>query len=168
MKTNSILLSLLALTSAVIAAEPKAEVQDAIKKLSSSSGYSWVSTPKTEGTEAARRLGPIEGKTDSSGYTHLKGSSGETTVEIALKAEKMAVNYNGDWLSTAEIGENNSTIKRLRALKPPVQEAESLIGKAAALKKDADGAYTGDMTAEAAKELFALLGRRAAEAPAAA
>ena len=39
---------------------------------------------------------------------------------------------------------------------------------AAALKKDGDGAYTGDMTPEAAKELFALLGRRAAEAPSAA
>lgn len=165
MKTSCTFLSLLALASVVVAAEPKAEVQDAIKKLGSSSGYSWLSTPKTEGTESGRRLGPIEGKTDTSGYTFLKGSSGETTVEIALKGEKMAVNYNGDWLSTAEIGENNSTIKRLRAMKPPAQEAETLAGKAGELKKESDGLYSGDMKPDAAKELFALLGRRAAEAP---
>lgn len=165
MKKMLIAISLLALAAPAICAEPKSEVLDAIKKLAGSSGYSWVSTPKTEGSESARRLGAIEGKTQSDGYTYLKGAAGETTVEIALKGEKMAVNYNGDWLSTAEIGENNSTIKRLRALKPPAQEAETLAGKAAELKKESDGLYSGDMKPDAAKELFALLGRRAAEAP---
>jgi hypothetical protein len=165
MKTTLIAFSLLALASSGLCSEPKTEILDAIRKLAGSSGYSWVSTPKTEGSESARRLGAIEGKTQSDGYTYLKGASGETTVEIALKGEKMAVNYNGDWLSTAEIGENNSTIRRLRALKPPAQEAEALTGKAAELKKESDGVYSGEMKPDAAKELFALLGRRAAEAP---
>jgi len=165
MKTTLVAISALALASSAFCAEPKTEVLDAIKKLAGSSGYSWVSTPKTEGSESARRLGAIEGKTQSDGYTYLKSAAGETTVEIALKGEKMAVNYNGNWLSSAEIGENNSTIKRLRAMKPPAQEAETLAGKAAELKKEADGLYSGDMKPDAAKELFALLGRRAAEAP---
>jgi len=160
-----ILVGILVLSLGMAHADPKAEVLDALKKLAGSSGYSWISTPKTEGSETARRLGAIEGKTQSDGYTYLKGAAGETTVEIALKGEKMAVNYNGDWLSTAEIGENNSTIKRLRALKAPAEEAETLAGKAAELKKESDGLYSGDMKPDAAKELFALLGRRASEAP---
>src|SRR2546430_1021180 len=76
----------------------------------------------------------------------------------------MVVNYNGDWLSTAEIGENNSAVRRLKALKKPVEEAQSLVGKATELKRE-DGLYSGDLAADAAKALFALLGRRAAEAP---
>jgi hypothetical protein len=53
----------------------------------------------------------------------------------------------------------------LRALKPPAQEAEALVAKAAGLKNEPEGVISGDMTPEGAKELFAVLGRRAAEAP---
>jgi hypothetical protein len=159
------LVILLASTLVGAAASPKEEVAGAIKKLAEQSGYAWTYTPKTEGTSAGRIQGPVEGKTEKDGFTYLKGSAGDVTLEIGLKGEKMVVNYNGDWLSTAEIGENNRTVQRLRALKKADQEAAELLGKAAAITKDTDGAYSGDMTAEAAKELFALLGRRAAEAP---
>jgi len=148
-----------------LAASPKDEVAAAIKKLAGQSGYAWSYTPKTEGTSSGRTQGPIDGKTEKDGYTYLKGSAGDVTLEIGIKGEKMVVNYNGDWLSTAEIGENNRTVQRLRALKKADQEAAELLAKAAEIKKEADGAYSGDMTAEAAKQLFALLGRRAAEAP---
>lgn len=168
MKTLSVLLpvGILAFSLGAAHADPKADIIDGIKKLAGASGYGWISTPKTEGSESAKRLGPIEGKTQG-GFTYLKTAAGETTVEIAIKGEKMAVNYNGDWLSTAEIGENNSTIRRLRSLKPPAEEAETLTGKATDLKKESDGLYSSEMAPDAAKELFALLGRRAAEAPAA-
>src|SRR5207248_3131228 len=85
--------------------------------------------------------------------------------EAASKDKKMVVNYNGDWLSTAEIGENESAIQRLKALKKPAAEAESLAGKATELKKESEGLYSGDLTPDAAKTFFSLLGRRAAEAP---
>jgi hypothetical protein len=158
---------ILALSFCVAQAEPKAEVKEAIKKLGDQPSYSWTLTPKTEGSETARRAGPIEGKTEKDGFTYFKGSAGETSYEVAIKGKKMVVNYNGNWLSTAEIGENNQAIQRLKALKKPVEEAESLAGKVAELKKESDGTYAGDLTAESAKELFAQLGRRAAEAPAA-
>jgi len=165
MKTLSFVFSILVLSLCAATADPKSEVSDAIKKLAQQSGYSWTYTPKTEGSESARRQGPMEGKTEKDGYSLLKVEVGDVTAEIAFKSEKMVVNYNGDWLSTAEIGENNRTVQRLKALKRPTDEAESLLGKSTALKKEADGVYSGEMDGTAAKEMFALLGKRAAEAP---
>ena len=158
--------SLLLLSLSVTRADPKTEVAAAIKKLGEQS-YSWTSTPKTEGSESARRQGPIEGKTEKGGFTYLKGSVGETSYEVASKGDKMAVNYDGDWHSAADLGDDSRALQRLKALKKPVEEAESLAGKVTELKKDSDGVYSGDLEAEAAKALFALLGRRAAEAPSA-
>src|SRR5215468_4518854 len=96
--------SLLVLSLAGANADPKTEVGDSIKKLGEQSSYSWISTPKTEGSESARRQGPIEGKTEKGGVTYLKGSLGEISYEAASKGDKMIVNYNGSWLSTADIG----------------------------------------------------------------
>jgi hypothetical protein len=165
MKTFSTLLSVLALSTLAASADPKTEVADAIKKLAAQSNYSWTSTPKTEGSESARRQGPTEGKTEKDGYSHLKVEIGDVTADIGFKGDKMVVNYNGDWISTAEIGENNRNVQRLRAMKRPTDEAEALAGKASAWKKETEGVYASDLDGAAAKEMFALLGRRAAEAP---
>jgi hypothetical protein len=165
MKTFSTLLSVLVLSTLAASADPKTEVADAIKKLAAQSNYSWTSTPKTEGSESARRQGPTEGKTEKDGYSHLKVEIGDVTADIGFKGDKMVVNYNGDWISTAEIGENNRNVQRLRAMKRPTDEAEALAGKASALRKETEGVYASDLDGTAAKEMFALLGRRAAEAP---
>jgi len=165
MKLHLPILSILALSAIAAHADPKTEVNDAIKKLAAQPGYSWTYTPKTEGSESARRQGPMDGKTEKDGFSHLKGEAGDITIEIAFKGEKMVVNYNGDWLSTAEIGENNRIVQRLRTFKRPTDEAATLVSKATALKKESDGVYSSDMDGAAAKEMFGLLGRRAAEAP---
>jgi hypothetical protein len=158
---------LLALCSFSIgAAEPKSDVISAVKSLAQQSGYAWTYTPKTEGSESAKRQqAPLTGKTERDGYTLIHGEMGDVSVDIGLKGEKMVVNYSGDWLSAAEIGENNRTVQRLRALKRPTDEAELLLAKSATVKKDADGVYTSDLDTAWSKEMFALLGRRAAEAP---
>lgn len=165
MNSNHFILSALILVgSALVAhADPKAELTGAIKKLASETGYAWTATPKTEGSESARRQGPMDGKTEKDGYTLVKGTAGENSYEVAFKGEKLVVNYNGDWLSSAEIGEGSRIVERLRALKRPAEEAEQLVAKAGALKQEPDGLYSGEMTSDFAKELFALLGRRAAE-----
>lgn len=165
MKILSSILSILALSLSAASADPKTEVSDAIKKLAAQSGYSWTYTPKTEGSESARRQGPMDGKSEKDGYWQLKIEIGDVTAEVAFKGEKMVVNYNGDWLSAAEIGENNRNVQRLRAMKRPADEAETLAGKTTSLKKESDGVYAGDLDGAAAREMFALLGKRAAEAP---
>src|SRR5260221_1846989 len=164
MKILSSISSLLILSLSVARADPKTEAAEAIKKLGEQSGYSGIWSPKTEGTESARRQAPIEGKTEKGGFTYLKGSAGDTSYEVAIKGENMVVNYNGDWLSTAEVGENTGAIRRLKALKKPAEDAEGLLGKATGLKKESEGVYSGEMTSDAALSLFTRLGRRAAEA----
>jgi hypothetical protein len=52
-----------------------------------------------------------------------------------------------------------------QSLKVPSVEAAALAGKVAALKKEGDGSYTGELEPATAKALFATLGRRAAAAP---
>ena len=144
MKILSSISSILVLSLSVASADPKAEVNQAIKKLGEQSGYSWTRTPKTEGSESARRQGPMEGKTEKDGPSYLKGSLGKISYEAISKGEKTVVNYNGDWLSTEQIGEDNRAIQRLKAFKKPVEEAENLAGKAMELKKESDGLYAGD------------------------
>jgi hypothetical protein len=139
-------------------------VSDAITKLGGESDYSWTATPKTEGSKSGSRQGPIEGKTEKSGLTRLKGSAGDTSYEVGFKGEKIVVNFNGDWLSAAELGENGSAIQRLKAFKKPVDEAAGLVKKTKDLKKESDGVYGGELAPDAAKGMFATLGRRAAEA----
>jgi hypothetical protein len=169
MKISTFVISsaLLLAASSFVRADSRSEVSEAIAKLGAQPGYSWTSTPATEGSKSAARQGPLEGKTEKGGFTRLKGSSGEASYEAGFKGDKVVVNYNGDWLSTAEIGENASAIQRLRSFKKPVEEAEELLKQAAELKKETDGLYTGKLAPEAARGLFAQLGRRAAEATAA-
>jgi hypothetical protein len=155
----------LLLALSVAHGDPKSEVSEAIAKLGEQSSYSWTATPKTEGSKSGGRQGPVEGKTEKGGSTRLKSSAGETSYEVGFKGEKIVVNFNGDWLSGAELGENSSAIQRLRAFKKPVDEATALAKKAKDLKRESDGVYAGELAPDAAKELFALLGRRAAEAP---
>ncbi len=166
MKSFSALLCLALSAFHAAAADSAATVAAAIKKLGGESGYAWTYTPKTVGSEsAARNQPPLAGKTEKDGYTLIRGEMGDVTVDIGIKGDKMAVNYNGDWLSTVEIGENNRTVQRLRALKRPTDEAELLLAKSTALKADADGAFTSELDGTWSKEMFALLGRRAADAP---
>ena len=167
MKMSSYLLlaGTLALSALTAYADPKSDVKDAIKKLGTQSNYSWTFTPKTDGSEAAARQGPIEGKTEKDGFTWFKGTVGDNSFEVAVKGSKYAVNYTGDWVAVSEDSEETARIaKRVKSLKDPIEAAEELTSKAGELKKDSDGAYSGDLTAEGAKELFSRLGRRAAAA----
>jgi len=165
MPSSLIPAALLLLSLSAAGADPKTELSDAIKKLNDESGYAWTATPKTEGTTSGRRQGPVEGKTEKDGFTLLSGSAGDTSYEVAFKGEKFAVNYNGDWLSGAEVGESSSVAQRLKALKKPVDEAGQLVKQTRELKREQDGLYAGELTPDGARELFALLGKRAAEAP---
>ena len=162
------LVTVLVLPVAAAVADPKADVAAAIKKLEQQPGYSWTYTPKTVGSESASRGSvPLTGKADKDGYAVVSGEMGDVSVEIGIKGEKMIVNYTGEWLSTAEIGENNRTVQRLRLIKRPTDEATMLLGKVTGLKKDSDGSYASELDRMWAKEMFALLGRRAAAAPSA-
>lgn len=164
---KNLFLSAVLLVSSLAAAwaDPKGEFLSAIKKLGEQSGYGWTFDQKSEGTSSGRQQNPIEGRTEKGGFTYLKGTSGDITYEVALKGEKIIVNYAGDWISLNELGQNGRVARSLKALKRPTDEAEALSAKIATMKKESDGSYSGELTDETAKEIFAQIGKRAAEAP---
>jgi len=152
-------------TTIVVAADPKAEVTDAVKKLRSQPNFSWTMTPKTEGSETASRQGPIEGKTEKGGATWIKGSSGDNSFEAVMKGSKIAVNYAGEWVAVEEDDEGTGRFaRRLKPFKDILESVDELVSKSKEITKAADGSYTSELTAEGAKEIFGRLGRRAAEA----
>jgi hypothetical protein len=162
--TSFLTAGFLALSFAAAQGDPKTEVKDAVKKLKEETGFSWTSTAKTVGSD--RRQGPIEGKAEKGGLTYIKGTSGDNSYEAAFKGDKSAVNFAGEWMMADALGDESAgVIRRLKAFKNPVEEADALASKAEELKKESDGLYAGDLTADAAKEMFSQLGRRAAEAP---
>ena len=159
-----LLASVLAMSAFSANADPKSEVEAAMKKLSAQPNYSWTFTPKTEGSESVARQGAIEGKAEKDGLTWFKGTYGDTSFEAAVKGSKSAVYFQGEWTAVDEDSEETGRYaKRVKALKNPIEAADDLLTKAGDLKKSSDGVYSGDLTAEGAKELFGRLGRRAAE-----
>ena len=167
MKTSFCILlaGTLALPLVAADADPKSEVKDAIKKLAGQPNYSWTFTPKTEGSEAAAKQGPIEGKAEKDGVIYLKGTTGDISFEAVAKGSKYAVNYAGEWVVVEENDEETGRIaQRLKAVKNPLEAADDLAGKAGELKKESDGLYSAELTAAGAKELFGKLGKRAAAA----
>src|SRR5262245_51626652 len=105
MKSKTLLCSCAVLLFAanVTWADPMAEVAAAIKKLENQSGYSWTATPKVVGSES-RRLGPVDGKASKDGLVYFKGMVNDNDFEVAMKGEKLVVNYTGEWLTPAELG----------------------------------------------------------------
>jgi len=172
MKTGPILLrSALALAFAWFAVTPsraadaKANLTAAIQKLADEPNYSWSSAAKNEGTESNRKPPAVDGKTEKAGITYLKSNAGETSYEVAFKGEKIAVKLAEDWIEPSELPVDASRLEtRLRAFKTPTKEATELLGKATDLKEEQDGAYSAKLPPDAAKAVFATLGRRAAEA----
>ena len=144
-----------------IRADTQTEIKQAIKKLEGRPNYSWIATPKSdEGTTPAQRQGPIEGKTERKGFTYFRFVLGEDTVEAAFKGAKSAIRSEGVWESESEmIGQRAWIARRLKAFKPLADEAEELLEKTRALKKEGANLYSGDLDPEAVKEMLLLRSR---------
>ena len=145
-------------------ADAKSDVNAAAQKLADKSNYSWTSTPKFEGPVNLRQ-GPGQGKTEKGGYTFIAFTFNDTPIEAAFKGEKSAIKRETEWESADEIeGGTGSVARRLKAFRAPAAEAEDLLAKTKELKKGAAGLYSGALTAEGVKELFARSQRGRAEA----
>ena len=141
--------------------EPKTGVKAAAKKLGDSASYSWTSTPKIEGGGGGNfRPGPTEGQT-ADGIVHLKTTFGDRTIESAVKGEKVISKMEDAWEVPDPDGQGPGRfiITRMKTFKAPAVEAADLADKAKSLKS-ADGAISGDLTEDGAKELLTFGGRR--------
>ena len=159
MKTNLLLMLALASASALFAADPspKDAITAAAKKLADTPSYSWKTT--TVVAEGARfKPGPIEGKTETDGFTYVTLSFGDSLSEIALKGEKAVVtNEEGNWQLASELenGEGRSRFigRMARNFSKPAAQAANLLPAVKELSKDGD-VYSGDLTEEGAKKQF--------------
>jgi hypothetical protein len=157
MKRQLLFGTIMMLATSLLAADAKDEVKTAAKKLADAGGYSWKTT--VEGGNARFRPGPSDGQAAKDGLLHLTMTRGDNKIEAYLKGEKGAVKMMDEWQSLSEAGEGDGAqaraflVRMLKAYKAPAAQAEDLASKAKELKKE-EGAYSGDLTEEGAKELL--------------
>jgi len=145
------------LAPALYAADAKDEVIKASKKLAEKPNYSWRTTVAVP-ENARYKPGPVEGKTEKGGVTHLLMSFGDNSVDAVLKGDKGAIKtQDGDWRSLQDVegedGPRRFMAGLLRNFKTPVDVAEELANQSKSLKKEGD-ALEGELTEEGAKAML--------------
>lgn len=149
---------------ALSAADSKEKVTNASKQLGDKANYSWTTTMK-EADGSPGRLGTIEGKAEKGGVTFLSFSVGAVPVEVCMKGEKGAAKALEGWQTFDDIAQTGGTpaavVRFLRSYQAPVAESGGLAGKVTDLK-ETEGAFSGELKEDAAKELL-LFGTRRRE-----
>ncbi len=141
----------------------KAAVKAAAEKLGGKGSYAWTAVSKPTTGEGFRM--ELDGKTDKSGFTLLTTSFGDNKVEAVRSATKIAVLRDGTWKTPDDMEDREGRMaRRFQEMKLPVAEAADLVDKAGSLKTGDDGLYSGDLTEQGVKELFARW-RRGGQGP---
>jgi hypothetical protein len=98
-------------------------------------------------------------------------SRGDQGMNAVLKGGKGVLKLDEGWKLVSEVAEDSAqqgaprmVARMLQAFKAPAAEAEDLAGKTKELKS-ADEAYSGDLTAEAVRELLRFGRRGGGNAP---
>ena len=157
MKKQILCLAMLTITASLLAADAKEEITAAAKKLGEKANYSWKTTVVVP-EDAQFKPGPTDGKTEKDGFTHVKVSVFDNTMEIVTKGEKSVfTNQDGDWKTPAEVegeqGPGRFAAGMVRNLKTPAVQAGEIAAGVKELKKDGD-AIGGDLTEDGAKNLM--------------
>lgn len=161
-------LAMLLIPAFAAAAEPKEELQAAVKKLANAPNYSW--TTKVEGGFSR---GGGDGKTEKDGPTSLEIKLGDDSYQVIFKGDKAAAKGMGGWASTADLARdaeeetNNFSPERfllqtIKTFKTPAGQAQDLCDKIQSVQKSGD-AYTADLDDETVKRLLMFLRRRGAD-----
>jgi hypothetical protein len=164
------LLAVVLIPAFAAAAEPKEELQAAVKKLAEAPNYSW--TTKVEGGFSR---GGGDGKTEKDGPNSLEIKLGDDSYQVIFKGDKAAAKGMGGWASTADLArdaeeEMNFSPERfllqtIKTFKTPAGQAQDLCEKIQSVQKSGD-VYTADLDDETVKRLLMFLRRRGADASA--
>ena len=158
------------------AATPKEDVAAGAKKLGDQSSYSWVTTTEIEGSQF--KPGPTTGKTEKGGFTVVSQEIQDNTVMAVRKGDKAVVKTPDGWKTADELpppgggggGGQDPAVRaammgrRMLGVKAPADEAGSFADKIKELKS-ADGALSGELTEDGAKEMLTLGRRGGGSAP---
>lgn len=138
----------------LFAADAKEEVTTAAKKLGEKANYSWKTTVVVP-ESAQFKPGPTDGKTEKDGFTHIKTSFRDNTIEVVTKGDKTAyINQDGEWqLADGQGGGGGRGGGFMRNVRPPAAQAAEIAAGAKELKKEGD-VISGDLTEDAAKTLM--------------
>ncbi len=160
MKQTALAVLLCGLVVSALGAESELKIalKNCARKLADQPNYSWTAATTIEGVDW--QPGPVEGQTEKDGYTYLKFTLGDRTIESAFKGTRSALKRDDAWESAEELGDNDRWIaRRLQTFKPPAGEAAELADMAAEFRKEADGAYTARLTDDGLKQLFYMRSR---------
>jgi len=169
MKTLIVTTLFAAAAGSLLAADVKADLEAAAKKLGDKANYSW--TAKTESSGPAE--GDRDGKTEKGGYSVLNFAMRDTQGQAVFKGDKGVVKAGESWQTLESLADNEDQenrrmrfmARRLQQFKPPHAEAEALVKYVKELKKDDDGVYSGDLTAEGLRETFRAFRRGNDQSP---
>jgi hypothetical protein len=146
------------LAGSLLAADsnPQDAVKDAAKKLGEKDNYSWTTTIDL----GSDMTGTIEGKAEKGGATLLTLSAVGQGMDAVFKGNKGVLKLDDGWQSISEVATNSDqggppriVARVLQAYRVPAQEAADLAVKPKELKL-ADGVYSGDLSADAIKEML--------------
>jgi hypothetical protein len=164
MKIKILLSATVLLTGSLLAAQasPADDVASAAQKLGGEPGYSWhVTVVVPEGSRF--RPGPQDGKTGG-GVTYIKMSFRNDETQVYMKGTNVVVtDPDGGWETLADMasddqGPGRFIVGTIRNFKTPAAQAADLVAGAKELQQT-NGAYAGDLTADAAKKLLSFRGR---------
>jgi len=153
---RTVMLGAMALVApAAMAADAAQDVTDAAKKLGDAANYSWKTTSENAGGGGFNAT--IEGAAEKDGYTSLKMTFGDNNIEVAVKGGKGALKTEDGWKSSEEAANDENGPGRFLAaivqnFKAPAAQAQDIVSKTKDLKQ-ADDAYTAELTEEGAKQL---------------
>lgn len=154
-----------ALSLATCLADPKADVKAAAGKLADAPNYTWVTTTEMPGSQYTP--GKITGKAEKGGYAVVSQERDGNTTMAVMKGDKGVVKTDDGWKTAEELraaaqggggGGGGMRGAMLLRSRPLADEAGKMVDRVKELK-EADGALSGDLTEEGAKELVAF-GRR--------
>jgi len=152
------LIGVLARTLSAAEFSPQDKIIDASKRLGDKPNYSWTTTIK-EGDGRPGWIGLIAGKADKSGLTYLSFEIFGTPFEVYMNGQKAVVSYTPwEGWGTFDEAERTSHVaaavgRYLRSYKAPVVESAALSGKVKDVK-EAEGAFSGELKEDAAKEFL--------------
>jgi hypothetical protein len=147
------------------AASETNQVKDAIARLKGQTNYSWTATLELPGMGFTPS--PMKGQAEKGGYALVSQDMNDNTLQAAFKGDKTAIKVEDQW-QTLDEAEGFGAMMGwfLARTRTAADEAENLL-KAVKSLKAADGALTGDLTDEGAKEMlsFGPRGANAQSAP---
>ena len=158
---KTFMLALLALSipsgsSSAAQADPKRELTNAVQALRDKTNYSWTSTTVPNGERSPWLQGPLNGKTEKNGDTYFAFSIEGNLVEAAFRGTRSAIRTDSAWETPPELtGDRLWLATRLRDFKAPAAEAEEMLNKGRNLRRNTDGSWAADLTAEVVKALLA-------------